>query len=84
MGRLIRLALNQFQFHYGSIKGYGWKSIIQFFSWFQFHYGSIKGEQFRQAVRHQCKFQFHYGSIKGYWRNYITYVIIISIPLWFD
>jgi len=54
----------RFQFHYGSIKTYGWNipELVSFC--FQFHYGSIKTEWHHAGYLPKSYFQFHYGSIK--------------------
>ncbi len=62
-----RGSILKFQFHYGSIKGKGEKTItIADFPKFQFHYGSIKGSNAGLGILNSNKFQFHYGLIKGW------------------
>ena len=74
-----------FQFLYGSIESISSTVSNVVRDLFQFLYGSIESHRCFDSIFFAAVFQFLYGSIESL-LNYIcpSWVIIISIPIWFD
>jgi len=58
------IAVELFQFHYGSVKRSAPKALIKWLRQFQFHYGSVKSQEKLNELTQKTIFQFHYGSVK--------------------
>ena len=78
------IGYNLFQFHYGSIKRLGEKTISQVHYPFQFHYGSIKRalEMLSKSILiyfNSTMVRLKDSTLRNFGKQFI-----ISIPLWFD
>ena len=56
--------VNDFTFHYVSIKTQSWRGSVQRYTSFTFHYVSIKTAFDRRSMLSTPGFTFHYVSIK--------------------
>ena len=65
----MRLDLNQFQFHNGSIKRSDMKKQVQRLGRFNSTMVRLKGHTWEQIQKYQDVFQFHNGAIKRIGKN---------------
>ena len=80
-----KVAISQFQFHYGMIVRTVTHQMLIMESLFQFHYGMIVRKKKCKPLQNLKAFQFHYGMIVSL-PDAVKYGFLynISIPLWDD
>ena len=74
-----------FQFQYGTIKSRSYQWFFDLSSYnFQFQYGTIKSAPDGCMWSVWLLFQFQYGTIKSQAQKNQTFLIPLSIPVWYD
>ena len=82
---MLALAIDLFQFQYGTIKRCYKDDVSGSQKMFQFQYGTIKSMMIRLTNQRYLKFQFQYGTIKRQEEKGLKKVSrLVSIPIWYD
>ena len=74
----------QFQFHYGTIKSRDFRcNKKHYILYFNSTMVRLKVKPELRIIV-PVKFQFHYGTIKSRMHSNVSFISMISIPLWYD